>query len=353
MSAILLGTTLAATSCDFGVQLDLNIGGPTGPIAFPLSITMVRHAVGVGDTVSAWVFGGGGPLVWSSLSPSVATVSADGIVTGLSAGTAIIRAVAGAEAAQTSLTVVQHICRESSVTDTIALGDSVAGVLDPTTCSIAYDQMGSGHWPPEYPFGYPDARQAAGWRLILADTTPVRFDVTSAAFHPAILVTDSTGWLIAADHRILSSMHVARILAPGPYTLWAASPGLTATGAYTLSAAEVRSCTPSDTVGAIAIGETLPGALTLTDCYEMNYGFLAEWRTLPVPASTAIRVRVLNETTLPMMIIADPANGRTVIWGNSMVYAVTDATVLLVGVASEFPGTYSLAISTCILPCAP
>ena len=235
----------------------------------------------------------------------------------------------------------------------LALPDTVNGALETTTCSIAYDQFW-GSWPPQYPLGYPDARQAAGWRLVLPETTHVRIDVTSAAFNPAVLVTDSTGWLVAGDHRIIPSMHVVRTLPTGAYNVWAASPGLTATGAFSLSAQTVTPCAPSDSVGAIAIGQTVAGALTLADCYEMPLGYLAEWRTLAIPAATAIRARILNATTVALVILTDSLGGSSAVaWDGTLIYAVTEAAQFRIGVAAEFPGTFNLEITTCTLPCSP
>jgi hypothetical protein len=72
-------------------------------------------------------------VAWSSSDPAVATVDAAGVVTGLAAGTAIISATAGGVVGTTSA-VVRDPCLEST---TIAMGQTVSGVLGDDSCVLA------------------------------------------------------------------------------------------------------------------------------------------------------------------------------------------------------------------------
>ena len=72
----------------------------------------------------------GAPVVWTSLSPAVATVSASGVVTGVSAGTAVVVAASGSQQGQATIVVQAGTTGGGSgsvVVNTAALEQVMAG----------------------------------------------------------------------------------------------------------------------------------------------------------------------------------------------------------------------------------
>ena len=113
VTAIGAGTTqVIATSGGRAGQATLTVTAPP-PVLTTINVTLPLTSITLGQTTTATAAGvdqNGAPFVtgsltWSSLTPAVATVSATGVVTGLSAGTTQIVATAGGRTGQRLVTV--------------------------------------------------------------------------------------------------------------------------------------------------------------------------------------------------------------------------------------------------------
>ena len=98
---ILAGLSLALAACGGN--------GSTSEPSVSLVITLPTHSIESGTSVQATASISGSPasnVTWSSSSPTVASVSADGLVTGALQGTATISATSGGIGGRVGVTVV-------------------------------------------------------------------------------------------------------------------------------------------------------------------------------------------------------------------------------------------------------
>ena len=164
-------------------------GAPATVIVAPgygaIRTTAPNQTIQLADTVKD----AGGALLppslatWTSRSPSVASVSASGLVTGLSAGSAVIVAQAGAASDSMIVTVGNAASAPgdmliAAVTNNRAFGSGRVG--QPVTVEIRVDQLATNDSLGSY-----NARFS--WNPAV-----MRFDSTSAGNYPAPTVNDSS-----------------------------------------------------------------------------------------------------------------------------------------------------------------
>jgi hypothetical protein len=114
-------------------------------------------------------------------------------------------------------TLAPYACADA--VGSIALGQSVAGVLDASSCLLD------------------DAHFADPWRFALDRAAVVRIDLTSAEFDTYLIIADASGRWIAEDDDGGAGLNSRLVLslAAGEYTIWVTTFAPGRTGAYQLA----------------------------------------------------------------------------------------------------------------------
>jgi uncharacterized protein YjdB len=110
-----------------------------------LSVTPASTKIGFGGTVKLAVSvapstaAAGNPVAWTSSDPKVATVAADGTVSGVGEGTATITATAGGKSAACDVTVMKPVTKLRTPLGTVTLKANTKATLP----LVAYDKAGA------------------------------------------------------------------------------------------------------------------------------------------------------------------------------------------------------------------
>ncbi|MHB1297346.1 MAG: Ig-like domain-containing protein [Gemmatimonadaceae bacterium] len=287
----------------------------------------------------------GAAVRWTSRQPTIATVTPNGLVSGLRAGVATIRVTAGEHFAEVAITVEPAICSGQSALSTLVPGQPVTGNLTDSACQMEGVRM-------------------EGRRLVISEPTALRIDLTSAQFDATVFVTDLSMTFVAMGDEVVGTSGVRLIhsFLPGTYIVWATSFQGDARGAYTLSAAPMVRCAASTTAGTILVGQPVSGRLTEGSCLLPNDMLAEGWRftvttasALRFDAQTAGMTAVLFATgtggALPILAVGDPDEtaGATTI-----VHSFQPGEYLLwVGTFDGRLGSYGLTMAaTTIRSCA-
>lgn len=233
----------------------------------------------------------GHPVTWTSSAPAVASVSTAGRVTALAGGTANIRATSEGKSASVAFTIEMGPCTAATA-GSIALGETRTGELGPADCMM---------------FG----SRAEGWTFQLASTGGVRIVMSSAAFTPDLMLTNShlDPVLWPQPHR--DGSQLVGELPAGQYIVWARSYDYDPSGAYQLSASEAPLCTSASATDAIGIAETRSGTLGDGDCVFLH-GEGADGFGLAVTATTGLRIDLSSAAFDALLVVTDPA--MNVLW---------------------------------------
>jgi len=216
-----------------------------------------------------------GPVAWSSSATHVATVSATGYLTPLSAGTTTVTARVGTHSAATVISVRHRSCSGDAVPALLTVGPAVSDSIGATSCQ------------------FQDGRLATGRRIAITSPTTLVFEVSDLPFDAALLLTNATmGIFRTADTRGPGQAErLAFTFAAGTYYLWVTTRTPGERGRFALTASTAIPCSQQSTVGAISAGQTVTGLSSGTGCLLPNNVRGAGWR-LSVAAPTALEVRV-------------------------------------------------------------
>lgn len=191
----------------------------------------------------------GRTITWSSQQPAIATVSATGLVTGLTAGNATISATADGITGTATVAVLPPAAARCDATQTIELGQVLNGSLLGTDCRLSDDSY------------------ADKYVLTLADTTPVRVLMTSTVVDAYLIIQDAVSGQIVAendDGNGSTDSRIEQVLPAGRYVIAANTFEANDFGDYQLSvtraAAACLASTPISTPG------TVNGSLAATAC---------------------------------------------------------------------------------------
>jgi hypothetical protein len=273
---------------------------PTGPDVAQVqavSITAPHTYISVGETVQLVVavidqqgaLASGHSVTWTSSRPSVATVSAGGLVRGVAGGSATIRASVAGNTASVEITVSPPECEAASAAFTIAVGQTRSGQLLASDCHM---------------WGVP----SQGWRLSLSAPTRLQIDLTSAHFDPVLIVTDLQMNVVAWDDDGGEGLN-SRVVweAPaGTHILWARSYWTGETGSYQLTVEEVEGASCSDLLGELAPGDEATGELSMASCILEGGRFADPW-SLRVDEPTRVQVELTSPDFSPWLILTDPS----------------------------------------------
>lgn len=315
------------------------------PVA-SVSVSPPSASIGVGATVQLSATprdsaGGaltGRTVTWSSASPSIATVSPTGLVTGIAAGGPVaVTATVGGRSASAAITVASATCAGS---DTIAVGAFVEGTLATGDCLLAGGQL------------------ADAWRLTIAGTTSARLDLTSTTFDTYLILADTLGRIIAADDDAGdgANSRIERDLAPGVYVAWASSYSPGVSGAYRLAMNSASTCRANLT---LTPGQSTTGTLSTSDC-RLDDGSYADPIRLSMPSAAVAQID-LRSTDFDAFLILTDTLGRFIALdddggtGNdARLSQALSAGTYLIWANSYVPGavgTYTLSVSAASAAC--
>ncbi|MDZ7630131.1 MAG: Ig-like domain-containing protein [Gemmatimonadaceae bacterium] len=214
-------------------------------------------AVGAGLT--------GRTITWTSQQPAVATVSATGLVTGVAAGTATITATADGVSGTATIGVLLPVAARCDATQPITVGQTLNGSILSTDCKLADDSY------------------ADKYELTLAEATPVRVQMASAALDAYLIIQDATTGFIVAENDDGTGSTDARIeqeLPAGRYVIVANTFEANDFGDYQLSVsrasatclASIPITTPGTFTGILTASDCVLGDSSYTDRYLLTVG---------------------------------------------------------------------------------
>jgi hypothetical protein len=169
----------------------------------------------------------------------------------------------------------------------IAPGQSVSGTLGQDDCLFL------------------DEVPAQGWQLDLTSATRVQVDLTTNAFDALILITDPAMNILTGNEGPGSNARLTTTLPAGSYFVWAiALDGREGAFTMSLDLVEPYSCPiPPQTT---AVGQTVTGALTSTDCLFDNGTYADAW-TLTIAATVRVRIDLTSNQFDTFLVLADSA----------------------------------------------
>jgi len=202
-----------------------------------------------------------------------ATVTATQFTTATTTTITVDNGNSGGPSNAVTLDVVANIC---AIATTIAIGQTLAGSLSTADCRLD------------------DNSFADPFRLRITAQTTVQIDLQSTTFDAYLVLTDSAGTTLVENDNgpTGNNSRIVRQLAPGVYFIYANSFNANTTGAYTLAvttAATADPCLISSAVP-IALGQTLNGTLTTTDCRLPEDGSYADLYRLVLSGTTTVTI---------------------------------------------------------------
>jgi hypothetical protein len=291
---IALGLTSACDATGPGEQ----------PASVQLSAPTPEVAVGTTVQITAVVLNSTGALIagqqvqWTSLDPTIASVSPGGLVTALAAGTARIRGTVGSASGTLSLIVLPPACSPATVVGRLTIGQTASGSLARTDCILL------------------EMEHADGWSFSVSQPTGVAIEMASSQFPPLLLVTDMAMNAVAYGG---GGDHGARLVhnfAPGNYIVWASSWNLATGGSYSINAATVAMCSTATTAGTLSLDQTVTGELTANSCL-LPHGLPGMGWRVSVPANSTVLV-TMQATGFQPLLVATDRNMGAVAFGDAI-----------------------------------
>lgn len=172
------------------------------------------------------------------------------------------------------------------------------------------------------------------WDLELTDSTQVLFSLTSDAQWPHILVLDSLGGFREVFYADGGYVEGEASLAAGRYRVWAITDG-TESSSYTLSASTAGQLISCDADGEVAVGDSVSGALSATDC-QLPGGRYADVWTARLDTASTVQVSVRSDKFDAYLFVSD-STGTAIAWDDDGGGNGNAALVLELG-----PGLYQL-----------
>jgi uncharacterized protein YjdB len=245
------------------------------PVA-ALTVSPPTSTLAIGGTVQliASAFDGGGapltgrPVTWSSSNATVASVSATGLVTAVSAGTATL--TASVEGKTATATVLVNPPPVASVQ------------VAPATANLVVNAV----------------RQFTASAFAADGTVLTGRSVTWSSTNAAVLTVSATG--------------LATGVAPGSATVVATVEGRTATASVVVTAPPVNTVTVSPATGTVSVGTTQALTATLRDVAGVVLpGREVTWTSSAPTVATVSASGVVTGVTIGTAIITASAEGRT------------------------------------------
>lgn len=336
-------TTIAAllvlAGCGGG-GADAPIVTPPPPTVRSVTITPSSATVRVGETqgLSALVDainGAATTVTWSSESPTRASVSASGVVTGLAAGTAIIRATSTAQPSVSGTASIQvQAARSITVSPSVvSIGSGQTAALTavvqldaglPTTVTWRTSAAGIATVSSSGVVTGVAQGTAQITAIATADTTlRASSTVNVVPSVRSITVTPTTATLNSGDTRQITATVVT-------------DPGVAQTVTWRSANNAIATVSATGLVTAVAVGSTTVTALSTVDTLRRASATITVApRTLGVTISPrSVSLNPGTSTTLTANVTADPGVNTAVTWSSSAgAVATVSAQGVVTGVA--------------------
>jgi hypothetical protein len=282
--------TLGPTSCTF-------YGDPAEGWSFNLTATTAFEILMTTSADNAFVVITDPmlyPLLWSEWHPEGARIVGE-----LAAGQYFIWVTSwysgAAVSYQLSAQAVQ-VCSAAAATTTLALGETRTDSLGGGGC--VYPQ----HWV-----------SAVGYRFDVPTATSIRLQLASASFDALLLVTDPYMNLLFWDDDGGggTDARIHRRFAAGEYIVWVTGYWPGSSGPYEVSAAEleIELC---PTVGELQPGQSVTGALAVTDCASLGGRYADPW-ALSLSDQATLRID-LTSSAFDTFLIVEDEYGEVLAW---------------------------------------
>jgi hypothetical protein len=227
---------------------------------------------------------------WRSLNTAVATVNADGMVTGVAGGTASIEAAVGSKADTVTITVTSlSTCAETAYT----VGSTVQGAWSSGDCLAA---SGSGRHYDLYAF---TLAQQTSFTAQITGPAGRRVSVRRAGTEDFVQLMASEAFMPAASN----PLQVGYVLPAGSYVMEIATPDAATLGAYTLATA-TGLASGCSVVNYIWPTVTLTGTISGTDCEGPEGGREDRFVILP-DAGVRLAMSVTPTGFAPILVFRD------------------------------------------------
>lgn len=340
-----LRVSVGAAFCLAALLSCSDASGPPAVASLSVAITHTRVAVGGSTNVVATARDKRGQPVpgtaisWTSSDPTIATVSATGLVEALSTGSATITASAGSVQGTVAVTVGLGTCT-ADMAGTIASGEVLTGALAQADCVLQLSGQSEGY--------------ADGYVLVLDDPGTLRIDVTTSAFDGLLYVTrpDMGSVGHGTETRFIGTLEA------GTYIVWVRSRTSWRTGAYELRLA--TQCRPDLAEDGIEPGETVDGALTESNCVAAGSGSWADAYAFTLDSTTTMRID-LSSVMYDVALRVSTPDAVMLHWGlgfdaNDRILEDLGAGTYIVWASAASPdalGDYRLTVSEAPPPCSP
>lgn len=335
-------------------SITATIGGVTGaaavvvrtPVA-AVTVTPPTSTVTVGEAsvqLTATPRDGAGnplanrPVQWSSSAPTVATVSALGAVTAVSAGTAVITATSEGVSGTATVQAINDPC---SVVRPIAVGQTATGTLAPSDCKLS------------------DSTAIQRYSFTLTARTTIELLMTSTAVDAYLFLADSALNVLNEDDDggAGTNSRILRTLPAGRYQVLANTFAPRSYGSYQLT---LRQAPVACSTGRpLTLPATVNAGLSTASC-QLNDGSFEDRYDFTLTARTTIAVEMGSTAIDPIAILVDAS--ERIIAQDDDGGPGTDAamevqlepgryTVLARGFPGE-NGVYRLSVGPAVDPCA-
>jgi hypothetical protein len=274
-------------ACDSGTEPaevgDITLAPVHPELAVGNTVQLVATVVSKSGSVLS-----GHPVTWTSTQATVASVTSGGLVRAEAPGTATIRATAGGQSTSLGFTILPAACTGAAATTTLALGETRTDSLGGGGC--VYPQ----HWV-----------SAVGYRFDVPTATSIRLQLASASFDALLLVTDPYMNLLFWDDDGGggTDARIHRRFAAGEYIVWVTGYWPGSSGPYEVSAAEleIELC---PTVGELQPGQSVTGALAVTDCASLGGRYADPW-ALSLSDQATLRIDLTSSAFDTFLIVED------------------------------------------------
>lgn len=235
----------------------------------------------------------GKTVTWTSTTPSVATVTTTGLVSGLAAGTVAVTAMIDGVVGSSTITVSIPVSQVCDATQTITIGQSVSGTIASTDCQLA------------------DGAYADKYLLTLADATPVRITEIGTIDAYLILQNATTGAVVAVndDGNGNTNARIEQIVPAGRYVITATTFGAADFGAYTLSVS--RGATACITSTPAFLSDTIVGALRAATACVLPDSSYTDRYGLTLTASTILST-AMHSDSVDSFLFIESAEGKSI-----------------------------------------
>ena len=276
--------TLSATDCRL-------LGGPGGQgwtLTLGAATIVLISATATGLWPEVVVMDGMmNPVAWGTSDYGESYVVADLPAGGYTVWIASWQDEGGAGAYELTVETAD-VCDTADAAE-VAAGAEVSGNLDDDTCLSPLS------W-----------QRAVPYSLELAASATLRFDMSSAAFQPHVVVTDGGDWVVAWGGTSDGYSGAFAELPAGSYTVWAQSAETGGAGVFELSVADVDLCAPASVEGPIQPGESRAGTLAPTSCLFLH-GAPAVGYTLQLSETAELRAELASTSFHALVVITDTA----------------------------------------------